>query len=509
MNTRGASIFAVLVPAALLLGGCEAEDEPEPRPEDVVTVSAAAETPPVPDADDAADDPAIWLNRENPAASLIIGTNKRRGLEVYDLAGSRVSSLDLGRVNNVDLREVELFGETVIVVAATNRTHEGLDVLRLNPETGALEAILAEPIASPFSDEIYGLCMHRDAQGRAHVIANGKGGGFAQWVLEDAGGETVRGALVREFSVESQPEGCAADDAAGFLFVGEEARGVWRFPLDPSVSQEPVLIARTGLWPDGAGRISADVEGVAIYAPEGARADAGYLVVSSQGNFTYVVYDRAPPHAYRGTFAIEAGAGVDGAEETDGLDVVSADLGAAYPQGLLVVQDGYNRTAEGEDEHQNFKYVSWAEIDTALGLSPPLMTMVGPGGAEIPVTDAWLDGLPQTTIETSTPWTVETAEFSGVPAEAVFDRIGAEDGRARVLALDDYAVSIDIADVVALGGVFARAMNGEPLDPETTGPLWLIYPYDELDAEARARAVSGMSPWAIDRIEIDETGEGG
>ena len=34
---------------------------------------------------DAADDPAIWFNQADPTKSLIFGTDKRKGIHVYDL----------------------------------------------------------------------------------------------------------------------------------------------------------------------------------------------------------------------------------------------------------------------------------------------------------------------------------------------------------------------------------------------------------------------------------------
>jgi 3-phytase len=38
---------------------------------------------------------------------------------------------------------------------------------------------------------------------------------------------------------------------------------------------------------------------------------------------------------------------------------------AQFPEGLLVVQDGFN---EMPDEAQNFKFVSWQQVVKALGL---------------------------------------------------------------------------------------------------------------------------------------------
>ena len=45
--------------------------EPGPQPADTRTVPAAAETAPVVDACDAADDPAVWVDESDPEASLI------------------------------------------------------------------------------------------------------------------------------------------------------------------------------------------------------------------------------------------------------------------------------------------------------------------------------------------------------------------------------------------------------------------------------------------------------
>ncbi|MBJ7444136.1 MAG: phytase, partial [Sphingobium sp.] len=71
-----------------------------------VSVTARGETTPVGTTNaDAADDPAIWRNAADPAASLIVGTDKKAGLYVYGLDGKVRDFLDAGRVNNVDLKD--------------------------------------------------------------------------------------------------------------------------------------------------------------------------------------------------------------------------------------------------------------------------------------------------------------------------------------------------------------------------------------------------------------------
>jgi myo-inositol-hexaphosphate 3-phosphohydrolase len=66
-----------------------------------------------------------------------------------------------------------------------------------------------------------------------------------------------------------------------------------------------------------------------------------------------------------GTTQVEGVAVGRGQRGTDGIDVVSAPLGAAYARGLFVAQDDENTSPAAL---QNFKYVVWADIATQLGL---------------------------------------------------------------------------------------------------------------------------------------------
>ncbi|MFP3457572.1 phytase, partial [Psychrobacter sp. SIMBA_152] len=83
---------------------------------------ASAQTTPVAAFGDAADDPAIWINEQDAKNSLILGTDKRRGLMVYALAGNKVQSLNIGRLNNVDVRQHQgINNETHPWITASNR----------------------------------------------------------------------------------------------------------------------------------------------------------------------------------------------------------------------------------------------------------------------------------------------------------------------------------------------------------------------------------------------------
>lgn len=320
----------------------------------IISLPAAAETDAVPSLGDAADDPAIWVHPRNPAQSRVLGTDKKGGLLVYDLNGREVQDLRVGRLNNVDVRsDFRLGAKQVDLAVASNRDRNSLHLFAIDRVSGMLADI--GQIATPLTD-IYGLCMFKDRQGGIHAIANDKDGTFVQYRLDGTTGQP-RGELVRRFKVETQPEGCVADDRNERLFVGEEDVAVW--VLDAR-AEAPTALEKVI---DVGGPVHDDIEGLALY--QGTSGD--YLVISSQGNDSYVVLDAQAPYAVRGAFRIGLNAerGIDGASETDGLEVTSANLGGIWSRGMLVVQDGRKRMPEGA---QNYKYLPWSAVADALGL---------------------------------------------------------------------------------------------------------------------------------------------
>ncbi|WP_369857376.1 phytase [Candidatus Thalassolituus haligoni] len=320
----------------------------------ITTVVANGETQPVKKAGDAADDPAIWVNPNQPDASRVLGTNKKQGLYVYDLDGTELQELLVDRVNNVDLRQgFHYRNQPMDIAAASQRDRHSIALFRIQPQTGVVSS--AGEIVTTL-DDVYGLCMYQNRARQVFVFINDQDGRYQQYqILDSATG--WQGQLVREFAVASQPEGCAADDRAQRLFVGEENRAVWTLPAEPDATTEMLEIASVGEW------LHADIEGMDIYQT----ATANYLLVSSQGNDSYVLFNATPPYQYIGRFRVglNAAKGIDGASETDGLTISSAFLGDQYPLGMLVVQDGRNLMPE---QNQNFKYIDWREIKTLFDL---------------------------------------------------------------------------------------------------------------------------------------------
>lgn len=320
----------------------------------LANVAALRQTEPVGRHGDAADDPAIWVHPTQPSLSRVLGTNKKQGLLAYDLNGKLLQELPVGRLNNVDVRaNFNLAGRMIDLAVASNRDNNSISLFAIDRASGKITE--AGEIPTPLN-EIYGICLFKPDTGELYAFANDKDGSFLQYRLKDASGK-IEGDLVRRFAVASQPEGCVADDRQQSLFLGEEDVGVWAVDARADGATELTSVLAVG------DVLKADVEGVALYQAD----DQGYLVISSQGNDSYVVLDSAPPYAIRGAMRVglNGALGIDGASETDGLEVTSANLGGPWSKGMLVVQDGRKRMPETT---QNFKFVPWSEVAKALQL---------------------------------------------------------------------------------------------------------------------------------------------
>lgn len=338
--------------AIVLLSGCtpvETQEMRIARAAPAASVQAKGETEAVATANaDAADDPAIWRNPADPSKSLIVGTDKKAGLHVYDLSGADRFFIDAGAVNNVDLRDL---GERGILVVASDRNdllNAQLALFRLDPATARL-APLGKVAAG--KGEAYGVCLYQEGAALFAFIVL-KDGTINQIAL-DLSGAAPAGRIVRTMKLATQSEGCVADERTHRLYVAEEGVGLWRFDARADGPTTPVAVARA----DGRNLV-ADAEGVAL-APEG--DTGGYVIVSSQGDNAYSLY-RLTDDSFAGRFRIMPGA-LGGTDETDGIELAPGDFGPDYPQGLFIAQDGVN-----PPRAQNFKLISWADVKAALGL---------------------------------------------------------------------------------------------------------------------------------------------
>lgn len=343
MFTRLIGILIIL-PA---LTACHAARGRNDQPNTPVAgVAATVETEPMKTSGDSADDATLWIDPSDPSQSLVIGTNKQRGLVVYDLAGKEIQFVPDGRMNNVDHRDgFPLGNKKISIVTASNRSTDSIAIYAVNSQTRKLEDVAARRIKTI---EAYGSCMYRSAKsGKFYYFVTSKQGTVEQYELIEDGKGRVDARRMRQLQVGKQLEGCVADDELGYLYIGEEDSGIWKYQAEPDAGTDRTRVDSVGTG----GHLVADVEGLTIaYEKDG----MGYLIASSQGNNTFVIYRREGANEYVRSFRILSGNGIDEVTETDGIHVTTANLGQAFPNGVFIAQDGLDDTGK-----QNFKLVPW------------------------------------------------------------------------------------------------------------------------------------------------------
>jgi 3-phytase len=314
-------------------------------------VQASLETAPVQSVDDAADDPALFIHPDDPTKSAIIGTDKQRGLTVYDVNGNIVHEYEFGRINNVDIRQhVAWKGEQITVVGGSNRTDNTVVFYRLNEATLELTPLFESTIRSKV-DEVYGFCLYQPKkEDDLYAFVVGKDGQVEMYALVDSD-DVVPYFPVLSFDVGGQCEGLVADDDYRVLYVGEEEVGIWAYDLKENIGEQRKAVQ---LISDNKA-LKADIEGLTIYYGQNG---GGYLIASSQGNNSYAIYERTGDHHYLGSFRIDKSDTIENTFDTDGIDVTSAVFGTQFPEGVFIAQDGKNGK-----EPQNFKIVDWRVIE--------------------------------------------------------------------------------------------------------------------------------------------------
>ncbi len=334
-----------LLMAGVFLFGCSASNDGN-----FPTVSYLGETEPVITNGDAADDPAIWINLDNTANSLIFGTDKKSGIYVYDFFGNVLSYQNLGRINNVDLRVID----DELHLVSSNRSNSTLDYW-IFPTEGIYQYFESNP-DNAFSEDlehyhleanmsIYGICIGIINGTPVAALTEEEGVRVQYWDL-------AQRKIINTFDIAAdednvpllgnEAEGCVFDDEHKYIHVSREGtRGFLKTYNAEDQQLVKVIDSRDG-------NIGGDPEGVTIYKVD---TTTGFIILSSQGDSKFNIYDREYPFTYIDSFR------VNNVSDTDGIDATSISLGNYAPNGILVVQDGYNKP-----DNQNFKIVSMEEV---------------------------------------------------------------------------------------------------------------------------------------------------
>lgn len=345
----------------------------------LVAVAGAAGRPAAPDADARnapvrprvvsepvrhdSDDPAIWINRADPAASLVLGTDKDAdgALYVFGLDGKIRHDLTvrgLSRPNNVDVAyDVPFAGGKVDIAVVTERYAHRLRVYRL-PEMTAIDGGGIPVFEGELARDCMGIALYtRPSDGAVFAFVSRsdhlapREGYLHQYRLVDDGSGRLRGLLVRRFgrwSGANEIEALAVDQEKGFLYAADETSGIRKYHADPLVEDASDELAHFGT--DG---FAEDREGTSIYPTAPGR---GWILVSNQAADTFRIFARegeqadAHRHALRGSVRLST-------VDSDGSDVTAVAL-PGFPGGLFVAMS----------TDRTFHFYAWDDIARAAGL---------------------------------------------------------------------------------------------------------------------------------------------
>jgi len=342
---------------ALLLSSCSGEKAIQPDT-DAHNVALKPRVITAPVANDS-DDPAIWINRNDPAKSLVIGTDKASdgSLYVFDLQGKIVKRVTgLRRPNNVDIVQGIILGGHCVDLAMTTEREAGrLRAFRLPDmepmDAGDLVVFEGDPERSPMGIALY----PRHSDGALFAIVGGKGGpaeGYlAQYRLTLSEGGMLSMQLVRHFgtfSGKNEIEAIAVDSELGFVYYSDEQVGIRKYRADPDAPNANEQLALFGT----AG-FASDHEGISLYK----RKDGtGFIVVSNQQADTFRLFPREGslnnPHAHPFLTSVRVST-----RESDGSELVSESI-PGFPGGLFVAMS----------TDRTFHYYAWQDIAEAAGM---------------------------------------------------------------------------------------------------------------------------------------------
>jgi 3-phytase len=315
------------------------------------------------------DDPAIWVNTEDPSQSLIIGTDKDEdgALYVFDLEGNVIEEKvirNLKRPNNVDVEYgLILNGVATDIAVTTERLTHKIRVFSLpdmvEVDNGGITVFEGEELNLPMGIALY----KRPVDGAIFAIVGRKEGPVDlylwQYLLEDDGSGNVKATKVRSFGSYSglkEIESIAVDDQLGYVYYSDEQYGVRKYHADPDAldADKELGIIYTQDYLD-------DNEGISIYCIDD---KTGYILVSDQSANRFRIYPRegapeeidiedpedyvpARPHLHKLLKMVDVST-----NNSDGSDITSVPVSEKFPGGLFVAMS----------DDKTFQYYSWVDI---------------------------------------------------------------------------------------------------------------------------------------------------
>lgn len=116
---------------------------------------------------------------------------------------------------------------------------------------------------------------------------------------------------------------------------------------------------------------------------------------------------------------------------------------------------------------------------------------------------AALEKLPQRTIRTENDFVDGKVAFRGPELLVVVQNAGGNDAsEVEVIAADGYAIAIPVEELERYHPVLAMTADGQPIDHDMYGNLWLIYPMSDFP-ELQTEKWNGRLIWQVVRVTAE------
>ncbi|TGD59772.1 phytase [Flavobacterium humi] len=319
--------YSLLFVAITALCSCREEKPAMPITPDAITQKTINDT----------DDPAIWVNPQDASKSIIFGTDKETNGAIYafDLQGKIIESKTLRgmkRPNNVDLAYDFKINDTskVAILAFAEREKQQIRVFSV-PDMKPLDnggiKVFEDATLPDFKLPMGIALYHSPVSGKMYAVVGRKTGPkqnyLYQYELQAQAGQ-IKAVLVRkfgDFSGKKEIEAIAVDSENGFIYYSDEEFGVRKYYAEPSKGNQEIAIF-------GQDKFLTDIEGIAVAKTS---EKGGYLIISDQQRGLFNVFDRESNQFIKAINLTTV--------ETDGCDVVTADLGGKYTKGIFVAMN--------------------------------------------------------------------------------------------------------------------------------------------------------------------------
>lgn len=103
-------------------------------------------------------------------------------------------------------------------------------------------------------------------------------------------------------------------------------------------------------------------------------------------------------------------------------------------------------------------------------------------------------------VETFTSFTQGPQRFAGPTLASLLEAVGATGTRLNATAINGYFVEIPVEHAELHGVILAMEQNGKPMRIRDKGPIWVVYPLNE--AEAQEKPFDTEMIWQLDRVEV-------